>query len=225
LRILLIEDDERMAAVLRAGLAEEGHHVHLAGDGGIGLATAKAAEFDVIILDLLLPVRDGFSLARSLREAGDRTPILMLTARDSMADVVKGLDAGADDYLTKPFAFEVLLARLRAVTRRGPIARPVILELADLRLDTATRKVTRAGQRVNLTPREYNILELLLRNVGRPLSRDLILETVWGFGADIEENTVEVFVRLLRTKIDIPYEPKLIHTVRGYGYCLRLPES
>src|SRR3954468_3664883 len=214
-----------MAAVLRGGLAEEGHQVHLAADGGIGLETAKAANFDVIILDLMLPVQDGFTLARSLREAGDRTPILILTAKDSMADIVKGLDVGADDYLTKPFAFEVLLARLRAVTRRGPIPTSVVLKVGDLQMDTATRNVSRAARSIGLTPREYSLLELLMRNAGRPLSRGTILERVWGFESEVEENTVEAFIKLLRQKIEAEFEPKLIHTVRGIGYCLRPPED
>jgi DNA-binding response OmpR family regulator len=151
--------------------------------------------------------------------------MLMLTARDSVSDVIKGLDTGADDYLTKPFSFEVLLARLRAVSRRGPIPRSVSLHIADLLLDTTTRQVTRGGQAISLTPREYGILELLFRNLGRPMSRDAILEAVWGFDAEVEANTVEAFVRLLRNKIDAPFERKLIQTVRGVGYCLRLPEE
>ncbi len=222
--ILLVEDDPRMAGLLRQGLSEEGHQVHLAKNGAEGLAMAKSFGFDVVILDSMLPVIDGVTVARRLREAANRTPVLMLTALDSITDVVKGLDAGADDYLTKPFAFDVLLARLRAVSRRGPIPHSVCLELADLHLHTATRKVSRGGQQINLTPREYAILELLLRNVGRPLSRNAILEAVWGFDAEVEENTVEAFIRLLRNKIDTPFEPKLIHTVRGVGYCARLPE-
>ena len=185
---------------------------------------ATECDYDAIVLDVMLPRMDGLTVARRLRQASNRTPVLMLTARDSMADVVKGLDTGADDYLTKPFAFEVLLARLRAVSRRGPIPRSVCLECADLCLNTATRRVTRQGQTINLTRREYGVLELLLRNTGRPVSRTLILETVWGFDSDVEENTLEVFVRLLRNKIDVPFHPKLIHTVRGIGYCVQAPE-
>jgi len=213
-----------MAALLEQGLTEEGHSVHLARNGEAGLALAQASSFDVIVLDVTLPRMDGLTVARHLRRASNQTPILMLTARDSMADIVKGLDTGADDYLTKPFAFEVLLARLRAVSRRGPIPHSVTLQCADLMLDTATRRVTRDGRLISLTPREYGILELLLRNAGRPVSRTTILESVWGFESEVEENTVEAFVRLLRNKIDAPFEPKLIHTVRGIGYCLRLPE-
>ncbi|MBV8551055.1 MAG: response regulator transcription factor [Acidobacteriaceae bacterium] len=224
MRVLIIEDEERMAALLEQGLTEEGHSVHLARNGEAGLALAQASSFDVIVLDVTLPRMDGLTVARHLRRASNQTPILMLTARDSMADIVKGLDTGADDYLTKPFAFEVLLARLRAVSRRGPIPHSVTLQCADLMLDTATRRVTRDGRLISLTPREYGILELLLRNAGRPVSRTTILESVWGFESEVEENTVEAFVRLLRNKIDAPFEPKLIHTVRGIGYCLRLPE-
>jgi DNA-binding response OmpR family regulator len=225
LRILLIEDDLRMLTLLQDGLLEENYQVHVARDGREGLTMAQSTSFDVMILDLTLPLIDGLTVARRLREEGNQTPMLMLTARDSVSDVIKGLDTGADDYLTKPFSFEVLLARLRAVSRRGPIPRSVSLHIADLLLDTTTRQVTRGGQAISLTPREYGILELLFRNLGRPMSRDAILEAVWGFDAEVEANTVEAFVRLLRNKIDAPFERKLIQTVRGVGYCLRLPEE
>ena len=224
-QILLIEDDERLSALLRDGLAEEGHRVYTAHDGADGFAMASGASFDAIVLDVTLPRMDGLTVARRLREGGNKTPILMLTARDSVADLVKALDLGADDYLTKPFAFEVLLARLRAVSRRGPIPRPVLLSVADLQLDPASRRVARAGRGINLTPREYALLELLLRNVERPLSRGIILERVWGFDANVEENTVEAFIKLLRAKLELPNEAKLIHTLRGVGYCLRAPEG
>ncbi len=214
-----------MAILLEQGLAEEGHQVYLARDGEQGLGIAQSSSFDAIILDVMLPRMDGLTVARRLREASNQTPVLMLTARDSMSDIVKGLDTGADDYLTKPFSFEILLARLRAVSRRGPIPQRVRLEFADLCLDTATRQVTRQGQPVNLTPKEHSLLELLLRNAERPISRDTILESVWGFDSEVESNTVEAFIRLLRSKIDVGFKPKLIHTVRGIGYCLRLPEA
>jgi DNA-binding response OmpR family regulator len=155
-----------------------------------------------------------------LRESHNRTPVLMLTARDSISDVVRGLDTGGDDYLTKPFSFEVLLARLRSVSRRGPIERSPCLQVADLKLDPATREVSRNGVAINLTPREYALLELLLRNSGRVVTRQSILEAVWGFDTEVSENTLEAFVRLLRMKIGT-HEPKLIHTVRGVGYCLK----
>jgi len=214
-----------MLTLLQEGLVEENYQVHVARDGREGLTMARSTSFDVIILDLTLPLLDGLTVARRLREEGNQTPMLMLTARDSVSDVIKGLDTGADDYLTKPFSFEVLLARLRAVSRRGPIPRSVSLHIADLLLDTVTRQVTRGGQTIALTPREYSILELLFRNLGRPMSRDAILEAVWGFDAEVEANTVEAFVRLLRNKVDAPFERKLIQTVRGVGYCLRLPEE
>jgi DNA-binding response OmpR family regulator len=225
MHVLLIEDDDRLSTVLRDGLEEEGHRVICARDGATGFTTAAHPGFDVIILDVTLPRMDGFTVARRLRADGNKTPILMLTARDSIPDMVKGLDVGADDYLTKPFAFEVLLARLRAVSRRGPIPTSVFLKVGDLQLDTVTRNVSRAARSIGLTPREYSLLELLMRNAGRPLSRSTILERVWGFESDIEENTVEAFIKLLRQKIEVGVEPKLIHTVRGVGYCLRPPEG
>jgi DNA-binding response OmpR family regulator len=221
MRILIVEDETRMSTLLRQGLAEEGHFVHVANDGREGLETALSTAFDVIVLDVLLPRMDGFSIVRHLRKAANNTPILMLTARDRMADVVTGLDAGADDYLTKPFAFEILLARLRAIGRRGPIPQSVFLKCADLCMDTTIRKVTRNGQVLSLTPTEYSLLEVLLRNAGRPVSRGAMLQSVWGFESEVEENTVEVFVRLLRNKIDVPFDSKLIHTVRGVGYSLQ----
>jgi DNA-binding response OmpR family regulator len=225
MRLLVVEDEQRMAALLEQGLEEEGHQVYVTRDGEQGLAAAQSSTFDVIVLDVMLPRMDGLTVARRLREAGNQTPILMLTARDKMTDVVKGLDIGADDYLTKPFSFDVLVARLRAVSRRGPIPRSVQLQFVDLCLDTATRRVTRHGHPVNLTRKEHSLLELLLRNAGRTVTRDTILESVWGSDSDVEENTLEAFVRLLRTKIDAGFEPKLIHTVRGIGYSLRLPEE
>ena len=209
-----------MAALLKRGLTEEGHQVFVANDGVDGYEMAHSAEFDVIVLDVMLPGMDGLTVARKLRESRNQTPVLMLTARDTAASVIAGLDAGADDYLTKPFSFDVFLARLRAVSRRGAIPRPVCLEVADLKLDPSTRFVTRAGQPVSLTPREFSLLELLMRNHGRVITRDKILESVWGFDSDVAGNTIEAFVRLLRLKMDAG-EPKLIHTVRGVGYVMR----
>ena len=209
-----------MADLLKRGLAEEGHQVFIANDGVDGYEMARSADFDVIVLDVMLPGMDGLAIAQKLREARNQTPVLMLTARDTAANIVAGLDAGADDYLTKPFSFEVFLARLRAVSRRGAIPWPVCLEVADLKLDPSTRRVTRAGKAVSLTPREFSLLELLMRNHGRVIARDTILESVWGFDTDVAENTIEAFVRLLRLKVDAS-EPKLIHTVRGIGYVIR----
>ena len=224
MRVLIVEDERRMAELLRRGISEEGHQTVVARDGNEGLSTALSFPFDVIILDVMLPGIDGLTVARRLREARVQTPVLMLTARDSVADVIKGLDTGADDYLTKPFSFDVLLARLRAVSRRGPIPQSVCLEAAGLKLDPATRQVTRDGALLSLTPREYSLLELLLRNSGRVVTRNTILESVWGYDTDVNENTLEAFVRLLRLKVDTR-EPKLIHTVRGIGYCLRPPAA
>jgi DNA-binding response OmpR family regulator len=224
-QILVVEDEQRMAALLQQGLSEEGHHAMVAHDGQEGLSIAQSFSFDVIILDAMLPRMDGLTMARRLREAANRTPVLMLTARDSIGDVVKGLDSGADDYLTKPFSFEVLLARVRALGRRGPVAQPICYQFADLRLDTSTREVSRHGRLVHLTPREHSLLELLIRNAGRVVTREKILESVWGFDTGVAENTVEAFVRLLRNKVDLAFSPKLIHTVRGIGYSLRLPQG
>jgi DNA-binding response OmpR family regulator len=224
MHILVVEDEQRMAELLKRGLSEEGHQVIVARDGLSGLEIARATPFDVIVLDVMLPQMDGFTVARRLRDAHNQTPVLMLTARDTAADVVRGLDCGADDYLTKPFSFEILLARLRAVSRRGVIPRPLCLEVADLKLDPATHRVTRSAVTINLTPREYNLLELLMRNHDRVVRRETILESVWGFDSDVSENTVEAFVRLLRLKVDA-WEPKLIHTVRGMGYVVRGPEA
>jgi DNA-binding response OmpR family regulator len=211
-----------MASLLKRGLTEEGHRVVVARDGATGFEIANAGEFDVIVLDIMLPRMDGLTIASRLRAARNQTPILALTARDSEADQIRGLDAGADDYLAKPFSFDLLLARLRAVSRRGAIPQPVILQAADVTLNPATRRVTRGSQELSLTPREFSLLELLLRNSGRVVRREAILESVWGFDTDINENTLEAFVRLLRLKVDA-HEPRLIHTVRGVGYTLRVP--
>jgi two-component system OmpR family response regulator len=220
MQILVAEDDRRMADVLAKTLTEEGHQVVVARDGREAYEIAFYSTFDVIVLDVMLPAMTGTAVARKLREGRNQTPILMLTARDSSADIVTGLDSGADDYLTKPFSIDILLARLRAVSRRGAIARPLCLEIADIKLDPASHRVTRGGTVVTLTPREYRLLELLMRNSGRAISRDTILESVWGFDSGVNENTLEVFMRLLRGKIG---EPKLIHTVRGFGYIMREP--
>jgi DNA-binding response OmpR family regulator len=224
MQILIVEDERRMAELLRRGLSEEGHQVVLARDGTEGFEIASASAFDVIVLDVMLPGMDGFAITRRLRALRNQTPILLLTARDAASDIVQGLDCGADDYLTKPFPFDVLLARLRSVSRRGAIPRPALLELADLCLDPASRRVTRGKDLVTLTPREFSLLELLLRNTGRVIGRETILDSVWGYGSDVNENTLEAFVRLLRLKVDTR-EPKLIHTVRGVGYVMREPEQ
>ena len=214
-----------MAALLERGFTEEGVHVFLAYDGEDGLAAAQCACFDAIILDVQLPRMDGMTVARRLRKNGNQTPILMLTARDTEKDVLEALNLGADDYVTKPFSFEVLLARVRAISRRAQLPQPVNFQFANLSLNTITREVTREGVPIRLTRREHDLLELLIRNAGRPVTRDVILQAVWGFRSDIEENTVEAFVKLLRQKVDAPFSIRLIQTVRGVGYCLRLPEA
>jgi DNA-binding response OmpR family regulator len=224
MQILVVEDERRMAQLLERTLTEEGHQVVVASEGRAGFEIARSTEFDVIVLDVTLPGMDGLTIARRLRQDRNQTPVLMLTARDSPADIVHGLDSGADDYLTKPFLIDVLLARLRSVSRRGAIPRSLCLEVADLTLDPASHSVTRAGESLNLTPREYKLLELLMRNAGRAVSRQTILESVWGFATGVNENTLEVFMRLLRLKVD-GRQPKLIHTVRGFGYMIRSEAS
>jgi DNA-binding response OmpR family regulator len=225
MQVLVVEDERRMAELLRQGLEEEGHSVVLAGNGRDGLAMAESHAFDVIVLDVMLPGIDGFSVARRLRSARNQTPILMLTARDTNQDVIAGLNLGADDYLVKPFAFDVLLARLRAVSRRGAIPQPVPLKVKDLTLDPASREVTRHGRRIALTRTEYSLLELLIRRAGRVVPRENLIEAVWGFDSDVRGNTLDAFIRLLRDKVDVSGEAKLIHTVRGVGYCLRAEEA
>lgn len=221
MKLLIVEDEARMADLLRRGLNEEGHMATCASDGAEGLALATAYEFDVIILDIMMPKLSGYDLAKRLREQRVATPILMLTARDSVPDIVKGLDLGADDYLTKPFSFDELLARLRAVKRRALVAQDVNLRVADLVLDPASREVVRGEERVSLTRTEYNLLERLMYRSGKVVSRRSLIEAVWGFERDIEENTLDAFMRLLRNKIDPPGRLKLIHTVRGVGYMIR----
>ncbi|MGH9459909.1 MAG: response regulator transcription factor [Vicinamibacteria bacterium] len=221
MEILIVEDDERMAALLKRGLEREGHVATAAADGAEGLDFALARPYDVVILDVMLPVLNGFEVARRLRQRGCRTPILMLTAKDASPDIVHGLDTGADDYLTKPFSFDELLARLRAVARRGPIPRPVVLEVGNLRLDPASHEVSRGDRTLQLTPKEFRLLELLMRRAGKVQSRDAIIEAVWGYDADVELNTVDVFLSTLRRKVDADEDTPLIHTVRGIGYCLK----
>ena len=217
---MVVEDEPRMAALLRQGLSEEGHAVTVSLEGRYGLEIAETGGFDLLILDVMLPGMSGFEIARSLRVRHDQTPILMLTARDSPQDIVKGLDLGADDYLTKPFSLDVLLARVRAVSRRGPIPQPVIMEAAGLTMNHATREVRRGDRRLDLTRTEYAILEMLMRNAGRVLPRDTLIEGVWGGSAEIESNTLDAFVRLLRAKVEVPGYARLIRTVRGVGYAL-----
>jgi two-component system, OmpR family, response regulator len=221
MKIFVVEDEPRMAELLRRGLTEEGHAVVVASEGRDALSIAGNESFDLIILDVMLPGLDGFSIVKRLRQQRNQTPILMLTARDADADVVKGLDLGADDYLTKPFSFEVLLARVGAVARRGPISRPVVVEFGDLSVNESTREVRRRKRPISLTRTEYAILTLLIRNAGRVVSRERLIDSVWGGDSNIESNTLDAFVRLLRAKVEEPGETKLIHTLRGVGYSLR----
>ncbi len=220
MRILLAEDDPRMVALLQRGLSEEGHVVDSAATARQAIDLARGADFDVLVFDVMLPDIEGFELVRLLRREGNRTPVLMLTARDANADVVAGLRAGADDYLTKPFSFDVLVARVQALARRGPIPRAVCLQVADLTLNPATHTVTRGGVVVELTRTEFSLLECLMRRSGRVVPRQALIEGVWGDGRDVEGNTLDAFVRLLRQKVDGHGTP-LIHTVRGVGYSVR----
>lgn len=221
MRVLIVEDEKGMAELLNKGLEEENHRVTLAFDGRTALEFAELYEFDAIVLDLMLPGVDGFEITRRLRQTRDETPILVLTARDAVTDIVRVLDLGADDYLTKPFSFEVFLARLRAVARRGSSPRPTCLQIAGLRLDPASRQVFRDSREIRLSPTEFRLLELLMRRAGRVVSRNAIVAAVWDFDHEVEENTLDAFVRLLRSKVDKDFREKLIHTVRGVGYCLR----
>jgi DNA-binding response OmpR family regulator len=226
MRVLIVEDDRSMAALLKKGLEEENQVVSAAFDGPSGLELAKSYEFDVIILDWMLPAMDGVEVMRRLRKSGNATPILMLTARDAMQDIVKGLDAGADDYLTKPFSFAEFLARIRALTRRPNVISHVRrLKVDDLVIDPATHQVFRGEREIQLTPTEYKLLEFLVRRTGRVASRQAIVEAVWGLESEVEENTLDAFVRLLRKKVDQQHKLKLIQTVRGFGYCVRAREE
>lgn len=224
MRILIVEDDRKLARQLQKGLAEQGHTATLAFDGHEGLLAGRSEPFDVFVLDVMLPGIDGFSLVRRLRKVGSVTPILLLTARDTAEDIVMGLDAGADDYLTKPFSFKVLVARLRALSRRKQVEPSTHLQMADLVLDPAKHEAKRAGVSIPLTPREFEFLELLLRNSGRVLTRNRLIEAVWGTERDVENNTVDVFIRQLRTKLEPAGTARLIHTIRGIGYTLREEE-
>lgn len=221
MHVLVVEDDQRMAGLLKRGLEEENHRVMVTGDGASGLEIGQCYNFDVIVLDVMLPRLDGFEVARRLRRKQIKTPILLLTARDAVPDITTGLDSGADDYLTKPFAFAELLARIRALARRPAASLPTILQVRDLSLDPATRQVKRAEREIKLTATEYRLLEVLMRNAGRAVSRSAILDAVWGFDEVVEENTLDAFVSLLRSKITRGSESQLIHTVRRFGYRLQ----
>lgn len=219
--VLVIEDEVSMGELLRQGLVEANHTVTLAHDGLEGVAAGETCAVDAIVLDVMLPGLNGIEVARRLRSVGQRAPIIMLTARDAPSDVVNGLDAGADDYLTKPFAFKVLLARLRALGRRAVQAPVRCLSVCDLNLDVTTHDVTRAGRLVDLTNTEFRVLEFLMRRTGRACSRAAIIDGVWGLEKDVQPNTVDAFIRLLRSKVDTGRRRPVIHTVRGYGYIVR----
>lgn len=220
MRILIVEDEWKTTAYLRKGLAEQGFVVDVADEGEEGLYLACTGEYDLVILDIMLPARDGWSVIAELRRSGKQTPVLLLTARDAVADRVKGLELGADDYLVKPFAFSELLARMRSVLRRGPARQPAVLRIADLEIDLLRHKAMRGGKRLELTPKEFALLSLLTRRAGEVLSRTLIAEQVWDMNFDSDSNVIDVAVRRLRGKADDPFPEKLIHTVRGVGYVL-----
>ena len=220
MRILLVEDDVAIARSLKEGLEDEAYAVDVVHDGDEGYRTATADDYDVIILDVMLPEMNGYEVCRALRKDGNQTPIFMLTARDAERDIVEGLDMGADDYLAKPFSFEVLLARLRALLRRPNEKLEEVLRVGGLTLDPSLKKVTRANQEISLTAKEYAVLEYLMRNAGKVLSKEQIISHVWDFDADVLPSNVELFIMFLRRKIDKPFDSKLIHTVPGFGYKL-----
>jgi DNA-binding response OmpR family regulator len=224
MQILIVEDDERLARQLKKGIEESGHLVSLAFDGLNGLEAARQGHFDVLVLDAMLPGLDGFGIVRQFRRAGGKCPVLMLTARDSPDDIVAGLDAGADDYLTKPFALKVLLARLRALSRRKDTEPRTHLQVGDLVLDPAEHSVKRGAAEVSLTRTEFLLLETLMRNAGCVVTRERIIEAVWGHEREVESNTLDVYVRALRSKVDPPGSAKCIRTVRGVGYVAREEE-
>lgn len=220
MRLLVVEDDPVISEILQEGLTEAKYDVDLARDGDAGLQMALAGEYGAIVLDVMLPGRDGFQVCAALRARRNQTPVLMLTARDAVPDRVRGLEGGADDYLLKPFDFTELLARIRALLRRDKVHRTRTIQIADLEIDTVTSQVRRAGKEIHLTPREYQLLEALALNEGRTLTREMILERVWRDEASYS-NTVDVHITFLRKKIDAGFSPKLIHTVHGKGYVLR----
>jgi two-component system copper resistance phosphate regulon response regulator CusR len=220
MRLLIIEDEPKTAAYLQKGLTENGFVVDLARNGQDGLFLAATGHFDVLIVDVMLPLVDGWTVVRQLRKSGKAMPVLFLTARDAVEDRVKGLELGADDYLVKPFAFSELLARVRSLLRRNPAQQPETLRIADLEINLLRFKAARAGSKLDLTPKEFALLSLLARRHGEVISRVLIAEQVWDMNFDSDTNVVDVAVRRLRRKVDDPFEKKLIHTLRGVGYVL-----
>ncbi|GBG14765.1 two-component system, OmpR family, copper resistance phosphate regulon response regulator CusR [Novimethylophilus kurashikiensis] len=225
MKTLIIEDEQKTGDYLKQGLSEAGFVADLARDGIDGLHLAMTEDYDLIILDVMLPGMDGWQILRSIRQIGKEMPVLFLTARDQIEDRVKGLELGADDYLVKPFAFSELLARVRTLLRRGKTKEAEVLQAANLELDLLRRRVTRAGKRIDLTSKEFSLLELLLRRQGEVLPRSLIASQVWDMNFDSDTNVIEVAMRRLRAKVDDEFEPKLIRTVRGMGYVLEVPEA
>ena len=220
MKLLLVEDDRKTGAYIRKGLVESGFAVDVAWRGDDGLHLAMTGEYDLIVLDVMLPGRDGWSVVAELRYTGRHTPVLFLTAMDAVTDRVRGLELGADDYLVKPFAFSELLARVRSILRRGVARTTEVLRISDLDVDTVRFTASRAGRRLDLTPKEFSLLALLTRRAGEVLSRTLIAEQVWDINFDSDSNVVDVHIRRLRAKVDVPFRAKLIHTVRGVGYVL-----
>jgi two-component system OmpR family response regulator len=221
MRVLVVEDEVKMAALLRRGLSEEGLAVDVAEEGERALLMAGASDYDAVVLDVMLPGIDGFETCRRLRRDGIWAPVLMLTARGSLDDRVVGLDGGADDYMVKPFAFAELLARLRALVRRGNVERPPVIEVGELRLDPGTRQVWRGTEEIDLSSKEFTLLETFMRHAGYVLSRSQLLEQAWEYDFEHRSNVVEVYIRYLRRKIDVPFDVVSIETVRGAGYRLR----
>jgi heavy metal response regulator len=220
-RILVVEDEKKVAGFVRKGLEEEGYAVDVAADGEQALFLAETSDYDLIILDWMIPKKDGLAVLKQLRASGLTTPVILLTARDAVKDKVQGLNSGADDYLAKPFDFAELLARVRALFRRGKSDASTVLEVGDLHMDLLSRKVTRAGVVIDLTAKEYSLLEYFLRNAGKVLTRTMIAEHVWDVHFDSDSNVIDVYVNYLRNKIDRSFEPKLLQTVRGVGYVLK----
>lgn len=223
MHLLLVEDEKKVASFIQRGLEAEHYTVDVVHDGDAGLLRVFDQDYDLVILDVMLPKRNGLEVLHELRQRKLTVPVLLLTARDTVADKVAGLDRGADDYLTKPFAFEELLARVRALLRRGAPTPTSVLSLADLQVDLISHQVTRAGKRIELTAKEFALLEFFIRHPGRVLSRTLIAQHVWGVDFDTFTNVIDVYVNYLRKKIDTDFEPKLLHTVRGAGYVLKIP--
>lgn len=221
MRVLVVEDEIKVANFIQRGLEGEGYDVDMANDGETGVAKAEQESYDLILMDIMLPKLDGLGAIRQIRDKGIKTPVLCLTAKDTVDDIVAGLDTGSDDYLTKPFAFSELLARVRALTRRSTDDRGAEITYADLRLDPVAHKVWRAGEEIDLTSKEYALLEYLMRNAEQTLTRTMIAEHVWDYTFDSFTNIIDVYVNYLRKKVDKDYAKKLIHTVRGVGYVLK----